>query len=469
MKDLVMGAYALMASAGEDAERLLLRALKAARRAPGLEAVASMAETWLATLHLLTTCERALPVLRQLASQPDAAPPLADRVKLLSGVTMAFLEGPDAGLEALLEENTVGSPALVGMLRLVNGDLCRGRNDIDTAITSARRSGAVLGLPAHSLSSVASYLLGDWERALIDGLHGAVMAANQPLAAPFAYAIASWVPAGRGEWDRAEELLRAAEAAASELTVRCTRYTMPIIAIGRAVLAQARGDHQEMTRALEPVVTLPDAGMRKLTTAWWLPLHVEALIGIGDFGAAVRELTVLRGHSDRIKSLRLVTAWLAGRLAEARGDLSTAVASYRHGTVCDVGPDDVPLHRALLEDALGRMLESSAWSRSAARRLQELGADAFRQRLDRPMPEQRVRLSDREAGIMHLVGLGLTNREIAEKLFISKKTVEYHLTNLYARLNLPNRRHLRDLVQRQSYEPTARGDLRDTSPSEVWA
>ena len=49
-------------------------------------------------------------------------------------------------------------------------------------------------------------------------------------------------------------------------------------------------------------------------------------------------------------------------------------------------------------------------------------------------------LSKRELEIMTLLAQRLTNQEIAEKLFLSTKTVKAHLYNIYQKLNTKNRR-----------------------------
>ena len=46
----------------------------------------------------------------------------------------------------------------------------------------------------------------------------------------------------------------------------------------------------------------------------------------------------------------------------------------------------------------------------------------------------------------HLVGKGLSNPEIAAELFISRKAVEYHLGNIYAKFGLHGRQQLRRYV-----------------------
>jgi DNA-binding NarL/FixJ family response regulator len=51
-------------------------------------------------------------------------------------------------------------------------------------------------------------------------------------------------------------------------------------------------------------------------------------------------------------------------------------------------------------------------------------------------------LTPREQEVLQLVGLGLTNRDIAQQLFISEGTVKTHVTHLLNRLNLRNRSQL---------------------------
>ena len=54
----------------------------------------------------------------------------------------------------------------------------------------------------------------------------------------------------------------------------------------------------------------------------------------------------------------------------------------------------------------------------------------------------------------HLVGKGLSNPEIAAELYISRKAVEYYLSNIYAKCGLPGRQELRRFVD-QWRRPTA--------------
>ena len=53
--------------------------------------------------------------------------------------------------------------------------------------------------------------------------------------------------------------------------------------------------------------------------------------------------------------------------------------------------------------------------------------------------EIRARLTTREEEILLLIRTGISNSQIAEKLFISRNTVKTHLYNIYRKLNVPNR------------------------------
>lgn len=55
-----------------------------------------------------------------------------------------------------------------------------------------------------------------------------------------------------------------------------------------------------------------------------------------------------------------------------------------------------------------------------------------------PSPTQPI-LSDRELEVVELVAAGLTNQEISEKLAISKRTVDNHISNILTKTATDNR------------------------------
>jgi DNA-binding CsgD family transcriptional regulator len=57
-------------------------------------------------------------------------------------------------------------------------------------------------------------------------------------------------------------------------------------------------------------------------------------------------------------------------------------------------------------------------------------------------------LSRAELAVARLVATGLTNREVAGQLFVSVKTVEYHLRNTYMKLDISSRRALTAVLPR---------------------
>ena len=48
-------------------------------------------------------------------------------------------------------------------------------------------------------------------------------------------------------------------------------------------------------------------------------------------------------------------------------------------------------------------------------------------------------LSNRETEVAELVTQGLSNKEVANRLFVTEKTVKFHLTNIYKKMNVKSR------------------------------
>jgi DNA-binding CsgD family transcriptional regulator len=109
------------------------------------------------------------------------------------------------------------------------------------------------------------------------------------------------------------------------------------------------------------------------------------------------------------------------------------------------GDDAVAEARAALAafEALGATLDADA----AASRLRQLGVAAAR-----GGPLGPGKLTQREREVLALLGEGLSNQELADRLFLSRKTVERHVRNVLLKLGLRNRAEAAAYVVRHGLE-----------------
>jgi DNA-binding CsgD family transcriptional regulator len=102
----------------------------------------------------------------------------------------------------------------------------------------------------------------------------------------------------------------------------------------------------------------------------------------------------------------------------------------------------------------GRRLDAREQLRTAHEMCTAMGLEAFAERARRELQatgetvrklsvETRDELTPQEAQIARLAGDGQTNPEIAAELFISPRTVEWHLRKVFAKLGISSRRQLR--------------------------
>lgn len=199
----------------------------------------------------------------------------------------------------------------------------------------------------------------------------------------------------------------------------------------------------------------------------WSVLHA---IEDDDGGEAAREelarATHLAGWSVFLRSLLDVDALLAGR----RGDGNRATELMERSMRMSAGrPDIASAHyiRILVAEAavrdgwgdpVGWLRKSEAhfatrgYERVASRcrlLLGEAGAPVPRPgRGDTPVPEhlRALGVTSREMDVLVLVAQGLTNREVADRLYLSRKTVERHMTSLFNRTGATSRAELGPLL-----------------------
>jgi ATP/maltotriose-dependent transcriptional regulator MalT len=91
-------------------------------------------------------------------------------------------------------------------------------------------------------------------------------------------------------------------------------------------------------------------------------------------------------------------------------------------------------HGALMDMGIGAFAER-------ARR--ELSATTWR-RTRSYVDAPSVELTSQELQVAQLVQQGLSNREIGGRLFLSPRTVEWHLRNVFGKVGVSSRRQLRD-------------------------
>jgi len=283
-----------------------------------------------------------------------------------------------------------------------------------------------------------------------------------------------------GEWGRAEcELLEA-------LRASDTRYR-PIYAEAAGALGELRvrqGRLEEARQVLagfedEPstVVAVASAhlaagelpaaasvlrrrlrqiGTQGVEAAALVELLVEVHLGQADLLAAAeaadqlavvaalggRELDAARAHVSR------------GRLALATGDADKA-QSHLQAALDDFTRMGLPFERSCARLELARAQaaddrDAAIVDACAAREtFEQLGASrhadsaaaVIRSLGGRPRTGTRAEgpLTRREAEVFRLLGLGLSNPEIAARLYISRKTVEHHVSKILAKLRLRSR------------------------------
>jgi DNA-binding NarL/FixJ family response regulator len=221
-------------------------------------------------------------------------------------------------------------------------------------------------------------------------------------------------------------------------------------------LRLARGEPQAAAALLER--RLDELGRSNLLAAPLLGQLVEARVAEGDregARAAARELSEIAGPSGRERAQALsALAW--GRVAVASGDSSAPDLLQRALNLFAALPQALEAARARLELARAHAASAPQVAVDLARRarsdLEALGAErdadeaaALMRNLGakgRAGPRDFGLLSKRELGVLRLLGEGLTNIEIATRLFISPKTAEHHVGRIYAKLRLRTRTEL---------------------------
>jgi DNA-binding CsgD family transcriptional regulator len=199
--------------------------------------------------------------------------------------------------------------------------------------------------------------------------------------------------------------------------------TIALLAAGTLVEAAVRAD---ATDDMEPFVVRFERWAQWDQRTWTqvVARRCRALISEGDeaerhFRAALATDGVDELPVEVARTELLYGEWLrrARRRADARSHLRTAVELF---------------------DRLG----AAPWAERARSELRASGETARKRD-----PSTREHLTPQELQVARLAGQGLSNRQIAERLFMSPHTVGYHLHKVYAKLGIASRAGLRQLDQ----------------------
>ncbi|MGH3855168.1 MAG: helix-turn-helix transcriptional regulator [Pseudonocardiaceae bacterium] len=469
LRSYVLGFLASLAGELATAHRLLTSALTAALDA-GDQHVVAAAAVRLATHHIFGTHgqDAAAAARTALAAEP-ADPWLIQQARMYLALGVALTEGADAGLAELADLPAAGvevPPAdaelLItrGVLHLYVGRFTAATDDLRTGIRRARDGARTILLHhAHLHLAQAQYQLGAWDDAVINAELGIELALDEERvwAYPMVHAVAALVPAGRGDTAAATTHLDLARQWSEQVSSPAGGL---LIALAAAVLAQASEDHAGMLRALEPLAGAPRVGLMADAGAPWWPLYLEALIGTGHLRDAA---TVLQDWARRVEDgpahLRTPLGWLLGWLSEHQGAPEQARKHYERALAV-TGTDASPLSLARLRMSYGRLLHTAGDRRGARTQLQEarhhlaaLGAGPYLRRVDaeltaagarphRPASGDPLGLTGQERQVAHLIVRGMTNKQAAAQLYVSAKTIEYHLGHIYTKLGITSRSQL---------------------------
>jgi DNA-binding CsgD family transcriptional regulator len=462
--ELLRAEIAFAARRGSDAPALLLNAARA------LEPVdASLArDTYLEALsaaRFAGRLARGAGVVEvsdaALAGLPARQPPRPPDL-LLQGLATLFTEGYFAGAPILKDalsaftRDTALAPGEARWLPLA----CRAAADVwdDEAwrLLSARElerirdAGALTALPL-ALSTVSYIYAISGELAAAASLLDETRAACEAIGIPSHNYVALWIAALRG---REAELSELIERTVGEAAGRGEEFALSITQHVSAVLNNGLGRYEVALDVLRAQVADPfhvDGSPRATAEL------IEAAVRCGEHALAERALERLL-DTTRASG----TEWALGVEARSRALLSEGDAADRLylEAIERLGRTRQHVQLARAHLVYGewlrrerRRIDAREHLRTALEMFTRMGAEAFATRAERELlatgerarkrtVETREELTAQEAQIARLARDGLSNREIGDRLIISRHTVAYHLRKVFTKLGIASRNQL---------------------------
>ncbi|WP_370422436.1 AAA family ATPase [Streptomyces sp. QH1-20] len=239
------------------------------------------------------------------------------------------------------------------------------------------------------------------------------------------------------------------------LRVGVASYALGLLDLGLGRFEQA---HERLT-----ALTTAGPGAGHPAAVWGSTAdRVEAAVGAGDVDAARASVHFLERWSANATSPRARALLARCRALVAEGDAAPEL--LRHSLDLLADDSGAAYDRARTALLLGERLrrerrvgEARPHLRHAAEAFGRLGAVPWERRAlgelraageagDRAEPAALTTLTAQELRITRLVAEGLSNRDVAARLFLSTRTVEYHLYKVYPKLGVTSRTELARLL-----------------------
>jgi ATP/maltotriose-dependent transcriptional regulator MalT len=328
----------------------------------------------------------------------------------------------------------------------------------DRVVASGRAASSPGALPyALAGRSELGFRTGRWSNAVADATEAIELSdeIGQPAIAAWALTCLAMIEAAYGQTDACREHVDRGWRLAESTGAAAGR---PFAGAALGLLELGLGQPDAAVAALEPVAEITEAnGLRAPHIVHWEPDLIEALVRLGRPEEAARSLDKLENQARRAES-----AWALAATARCRGLLASEEdVEKRFEEALDhhrrMGS---PFERARTELCYGERLRRAgqrtrarAPLRAALTGFGRLGAKpwadrarvelkATGERVRRHDPSARDRLTPHELQVAFLVADGATNREAAASLFVTSKTIEFHLGRIYRKLGIRSRTEL---------------------------
>jgi DNA-binding CsgD family transcriptional regulator len=473
--DLLRAQLAFAQSRGSDAPPLLLRAAKRLQPLDPRLARETYLDAWSAALFAgrFVGAGGLEDVSREALSAPPAGELARASDLLLDGYALLLTGGRAAAtpvlqqaVKAFVSEGASAEEVLRwGWLATVAAVIVWDYESCvavaSRGVQLARDSGALTVLAvALNIMAQAIGLSGDYVRAaqLISEADAVTEATGTPV---LRYA-AIYLSAYRGREDDIAEL---ADATVPEATARGQGNAVQFVSLAMALVANASGRYRD---ALAPAQDASDDMPDLVVSMWALIELVEAAARSGEMDLAQSAVARLAERNDLSAN-----DWSLGVEARSRALVNEGVVAeelYREAidrlSRTRLRPELARAHLLYGEwlRREGRRVDARAQLRTAHDQFTSIGMEGFAERarrelvatgerLRRRTVETRDDLTAQERQIAQLACDGLTNPEIATRLFLSPRTVEWHLRKVFGKLGIHRRRDLTDALAENDPEP----------------